>query len=774
MPEALRLYQQALQSDPQHAQALYLMGTALLQSGQAVQALPLLDQAVRVRPGFADAHAALGAALRRSGRSADALASFENAVRLNRKHIEAQVGFATALYELGRLEDALRRFDTALALAPQHASAHCNRGAVLQLLQRPADALDAFDRALAIAPQMAEAHANRANALRALGRYTDALAACDKALTLRPGYPAAFIFRGFALLDIGRAQDALASFEAALRTNSADVRALNGRGQSLAVLGQPDQALACYDAALARFDGDAHTHFHKALALSELQRFEEALASVDRVLALDPNIQGAHHGRANILTKLGRHAEALREYKAEYALHPSSDYALGHYLSAKLGLADWHEYGELVQILSQRVSNGESPATPFVVSLVSDSGDLLRRSAETHATYHKAVAAIAAPLIGGGDRQRIRIGYFSSDFTDHPVAHLLTGVLAAHDRQRFEVFAYAFGDRRDAYTEAVRDAVDHFVDCKGLSTQQIVHAARLDGLDVAIDLNGYTSGGQTAVFASRVAPVQLSYIGFLGTMGAAFIDYLVVDPVIAPASHRRFFTEKLLTLPWYQCNSSAEKLPAVEPVREQYGLPNDAFVFVSFNNVFKLTPQMFALWMRILKRTPESVLWVLASDPAAQENLLRAAAGHGIAASRVVFAKGAPRAEHLARQRLADLMLDTFPYNGGATTSNALRAGLPVLTLAGEGFASRMGASLLTAAGAPDLIADSWESYEDKAVRLALDADAALAVRRRIGDAHTTSLFDPLAFARRFERGLALAVERSRAGLAPDDIDASA
>ena len=768
--EAAQLYQQALQVDPEHVDALHLLGAALLQAGQAQQALPFLQKAVTLRPDFADAHANLGAVLRRAGRPADALSSFERAVHLNPKLVEALVGCANALFELGRNDEALKKFDAALQLAPGHAFAHCNRGAVLQVLQRHADALGAFDRAIAIAPQMAEAHANRGNTLRELNRPSDAVAACDRALALRPNYAAALTYRGFALLDLDQLQEALASFEAARRANPADVRAMKGHGRALAALGRHESALASYDAALARVSSDAYTHLHKSLSFWELDRFDDALMSVNEALSLDVATKGAHHVRGNILVKQGKRAEAFAEFRKEYELHPETDYALGHYLSAALGQCVWDDYDQLVETLTKRVRAGEEAATPFELSLVSSSGSLLRLNAEAHARYHKPIANVSAPLRGGGGGQRVRIGYFSSDFMDHPVAHLLAGVLASHDRERFEVWAYALGGRRDGYTERVRANVDRFIDCAGVANAEIVEQARRDGIDVAVDLNGYTSGSQTRLFSTRVAPVQMSYIGYLGTMGASFMDYLIVDGVIAPEDDRAWFTEKLITLPWYQCNDVAEDGVANPLGRAHYGLPEDAFVFASFNNTFKITPDMFAAWMRILQRTPRSVLWLYAADQTARRNLEKEATARGVDVKRIVFADGVPRAEHLARQRLANLMLDTFPYNGGATTSNALRAGVPVLTLKGEAFASRMGASLLIAAGAAELVAETVAEYEEKAVQFVLEDGEASAAARNVARAHATRLYDPAAFARHLEQGLAIAVERARAGLPAEDI----
>ncbi|PZO50582.1 MAG: hypothetical protein DCF16_12895 [Alphaproteobacteria bacterium] len=769
LQEAAQLYQQALLADPKHVEALHLMGVVFLQSGQPQAAAPLLEKAVSLRPDFADAHANLGAALRRLGRSTDALTSFDRAIRLNGQLVEAHVGYANALFEAGRNEDALKRFDAALALAPAHAFAHCNRGAVLQVLKRPVEALDAFDLAIRNAPQMAEAHANRGNALRELGRFDEAIAACDRATELRPGYAAALAYRGFALLESDRILEALSSFDAALRANRNDARAWSGRGRALAAMGQPQQALDSYDAALALLPSDARTQFYRAVVLHVLRRYEEAWAAVDRALALDATLKGAHHLRANILESQGKREEALENCRKEFELYPDADYTLGYYIAAKLTQCDWSDYELLIATLCERTAAGKRAALPFGLLLVCDSGALQRTCAETYAATATSLLLGSGPL-RGSQSEKIRIGYFSSDFGNHPVTHLMAGLFAAHDRERFEVIAYALGENRDEYTDLVRSGVDRFVDCRGTPSHDTAAKARADGLDVAVDLNGHTMGSETGIFLSRVAPVQLSYIGYLGTLGAPFMDYLIVDPVVAPPSNRAFFSEKLITLPWYQCNDTSEKPMANAPGRAHYGLSEQAFVFGSFNNMFKLTPGMFAGWLRILRRTPGSVLWMYVAEPAARQRLRDTATSQGVDAERIVFANRVSRGEHLARQRHVDLMLDTYPYNGGATTSIAIRAGVPVLTRAGEAFASRMGASLLVAANASDLIANTAEEYEEKAVQFALLDGKSSEAARSITQAHTTKLYDPEAFARHFERGLEIAVERARAGLPPEDI----
>jgi predicted O-linked N-acetylglucosamine transferase (SPINDLY family) len=759
--EALPLYQRALAADPNHVEALTLAGGALTQAGQIETALQLLQRAVQLKPNSPQAFAHLGAAWRRAGRPANATAAFERALSLDAKLADAHLGYANLLLETGKAEQALSHFDAALAQQPRNALAHCNRGAALQMLKRHDDALAAFDRAVAAAPSMPEAHANRGNTLRELGRAEEALASCDKALASRPAYLGAMIFRGYALLELNRNDDALQAFQVAQQTNAADSRGAIGVGRALLAQGKSEEAIASLDAALARAPNDASGSFYRAAALAQLHRRDEALADVSRALSLDPAIKGAHHLRANLLTQAGDLESAMRDYAREFELNPSGAEVAGNLLHAKAMLCDWDGRDDLASRIVARTEAGERAAYPFVMLALTDAPALQRTAAEAYGQSLRP-APISTPLKARDPSSRIKLGYFSSDFSDHPVAHLMMAPFAAHDRAVFEVCAYAIGARADEYTDRVRQAVDQFVDCRAMTPEQIAARARADGIDIAIDLNGYSNGARTAIFAARAAPVQMNYIGYVGTMGAAFADYIIVDKHLVPPEHRSAYAERLLHLPVYQCNTEPEpSAPAEE--RALHGLPADGFVFASFNSPFKITPELFAVWMRILKRAPGSVLWLYAPNAVARRNLAAEAERQGVGADRIVFTGGAERSAHLARQRAADLMLDTFPYNGGVTTSSALRAGVPVLTLAGRAFASRMGVSLLNAVGIPELITETPDAYEELAVALALDSARAASLRARVQAGGDGRLFDAEKFTRSLEAGFVAALDRHRA-----------
>jgi predicted O-linked N-acetylglucosamine transferase (SPINDLY family) len=368
---------------------------------------------------------------------------------------------------------------------------------------------------------------------------------------------------------------------------------------------------------------------------------------------------------------------------------------------------------------------------------------------------------------------RLRIGYFSSEFRNHPLTHLLAGMFERHDRNRFELFAFSFSGRpADAWTRRVRSGMDHWIDLAGKPTTEAAQIAREQGIDVAVDLTGMTEGCRADVFAQRVAPVQASYIGYLGTMGADYYDYLIADAVIIPPDKRGFYVEKIACLPSFQINDDSQKPSERVFTRAGLGLPEAGIVFGTFNRVYKILPDVFDSWMRILARVPGSVLWLYCGNLSARGKLKAEVQARGIDPARLVFAELLQPDDHLVRLKQADLILDTFPYNSGATASGALRAGVPILTRIGESFAARMGASLLTAVGLPELITETPEAYEDLAVALATDPARLAAIKAKL-DANLPGsiLFDT----ERATRGLETLFEtmhaRAQEGLPPEDIE---
>jgi predicted O-linked N-acetylglucosamine transferase (SPINDLY family) len=616
-----------------------------------------------------------------------------------------------------------------------------NFGLALHNLGRLEEAVAGYDRALALRPDLAEVYYNRGNALRHLDRLDAAIASYDSAIALKPDFAEAYVNRGVALQDLWRPNEALESYDHVLALKPDLAEALNNRGS----------------------------------ILREFGRLDEALESCDRAIALKPDLAEALNNRGNILRDLGRFGLALESYERALAVRPDFPDALVGWIEEKRRLCDWSGAGE--HEWKVRITSGLQASLRVVFTLLS-----LASPAE-HLAYARRVAARfdahpasfrpAAPRSGG----RIRLGYLSADLRTHPVAFLIAGLIERHDRRRFEVLGYSCGpDDGSAIRARLTGAFDHFVDLRAASHRQAAELIHAAAVDILVDLTGYTELGRTAILAHRPAPIQVNYLGYPGTTGADFIDYIIVDGFVVPAVQQPFFSERLVHLPdCYQCNDDQRAISENTPSRAECGLPEQGFVFCCFNNVYKITPEFFDIWMRLLAAVPGSVLWLLDDNPWAKANLAREAAARGIGPDRLVFAPRMPLPDHLARHRLADLFLDTLPYNAHTTASDALWAGLPLLTCAGGSFAGRVAGSLLQAIGLPELVTDSLEEYEALARRLARDGERLAALRASLArNKSTHPLFDTGRFAGTIETAYRQMHETWQAGRPPSAFAVSA
>ena len=775
-PEAERLCRLMLASNAGIFDALHLLGIITAQTNRAHEAVELLSRAVSVNPNSAEVHNNRGNVLRDLERYDEALQSFEQALKLDRRSADAHNSRGTALQHLRRFEEALASFDRALKLKPDYAEAHSNRGAALQELNRREDALNSYDRALKINPAYAPAFYNRGNLLRDLKRNEEALQSYDHALRVRPAYPEACNNRGNALRDLRRYEEALASYDRALQLNPQFAEAFNNRGIALQRLRRHEEALDSYDRALQVRPNYAEAHNNRGSVLRDLKRHAEALRSYESALAANPEYAEAYGNRGVALRDLGRYEEALADFDRALKLNPRCEFLYGDWLNAKLLVCDWRGLNDDIASLADKVLRGDKVSEPFTVLACSGALPVQKKAAETcvRATYPPSHAL---PLLARRPRpEKIRIGYFSADFRDHPVAILTAGLFEEHDRARFEAHAFSFGpDSKDPIRSRLEQAFDSFIDVRNRTDKEVAALARQLEIDIAVDLGGFTQDCRTGIFAMRAAPVQVNFLGFPATMGAEYIDYMLADRTIVPEECRQYYSEKIAYLPSYQPNDSKRQVSDRLFTREEFGLPESGFVFCSFNKNYKILPATFECWMRILKRVDRSVLWLSDANDAAKDKLRKEAAWMGIAAERLVFARRVPSAEdHLARHRLADLFVDTLPYNAHTTASDALWAGLPVLTLVGEAFAGRVAASLLNSIGLPELVAASREEYEAMAVELATNAEKLRQIRRKLEKNRlTTPLFDTKRYARTLEMAYTKMIERYLADLPPDHIYAT-
>ena len=624
-----------------------------------------------------------------------------------------------------------------------------------------------------------------------MGRHAEAVEHFDLVLRLNRKQPQIHYLRGISLLALNRPEDALDSFNGSLAVDGPQTDTYVNRGVALQRLQRLGQAIESYDRAIALDPTYVLSHTHKAAALEDQGKFAEALASYDTSLKVQPT-PDAWWGRSTVLQLMRRFDEALLALKQAYALEPSRPYLQGEILHLKQQIGDWDNFAQDCELVLKSVDKGLRAIVPGRILSLPSNPQQQQRAAEIFVRDKfpaqppppfpppqagEGINGDPPPAAGEGRvgaegteggapsaaKRKIVVGYFSCDFRNHPLSQLTAGLFEQHHRDDFTVFGFSYGPQRDdEYALRIARAMDRFIDVSSMSDQDVASLSRSLGIDIAVDLTGLTSNTRLGIFSHRAAPVQATYMGYPGTTGCSFIDYVIADEVVVPSEDARFFSERPFHIPVSYYVHDSKRPPVEDPrCRSAYGLPEQGFVYCCFNNNYKVTPDVFAIWMRLLRRVEGSVLWLLASNSTFVTNLRRRAQESGVAPERLVFAERAELREYLSRQRCVDLALDTFYYNGHTTTSDALWAGLPVVTRKGTTFAGRVAASLLQAIGLPDLIADTAEEYEELAFRLATDRELLDSIKQRlVRNRATSSLFDTAAFARHLEAAYRTMVEK--------------
>lgn len=638
-------------------------------------------------------------------------------------------------------------------------------------------------KAVAPPPSGADAVAQRAfaEALKRhqIGQFAEAEQLYRQAIAARPTYAEAYGNRGAALQSLGLLEDAVASYRQAIALKPDYAQAYNNLSVSLQRLGLLDEALAsCRQALVLKLD-TAEVHFNLAAILQDLGHLEEAVAHYRWGLIRDPRPNAdVHYNIGAALHRLRRLEEALVSFDAALKIRPDVKYLLGDHLYILMYLCDWSAASGKIGNLLQEIERGKKVATPFALGALTDRLPILRAAAETViADRHPASSELPA-LARRPRREKIRIGYFSADFRDHPVAHAIAEILELHDREKFEVVAVSFGkDPDDQMKQRIIRAVDEFVDVHARSDRDVALLSRSLGIDIAVDLSGFTEGCRPGIFSRRAAPIQVNYLGYGGTMGAEYIDYIVADKTLIPEHAKEFYAEKVAFLP-NTCLPKSSLDARLNPTdedrrrfRQQAGLPADGFVFCCFNSSYKILPDMFDMWMRILAQVDGSVLWLLEYNSTVTRNLRKAAAARGIDPERLIFAKRVSQEEYVQRYYAADLFLDTWPYTAGSVARECLWAGLPLLTLVGDSYVSRMAASLLNALDLPELVATTAEQYEATAIGLARNPERLTqAVKTLERSRVATACFDVKLLTRNLEDAYGQMYERHQRDMAPSDI----
>lgn len=606
--------------------------------------------------------------------------------------------------------------------------------------------------ALARSPQDGEAQYLLGSSLLFQNRFAEASAPLSGALERAPRRGVGHRL-GYCRLALGEFRQAEELLRREVAAYPDLIDAWNALGVALISQSRPQDALEVFLEAARRDPRSAVAHTNVANVLGDLGRGAEALPHLQQAVALDPGLADAHYNLGALLHGLKRHEEAVASLEQALRLAPGMTYALSHLVWNELAICRWDKLAARVEALRAQVRSGSNVVEPFTFLAVSHSAEEQRLCAERH--VREKLPARFAPLWQGARyrHDRIRLAYLSADYHEHATAYLAAGLFERHDRARFELIGVSYGpDDASPMRGRLERAFDRFIEARNRSDEEVARLLVALEVDIAVDLKGHTTGARPGILAHRPAPIQAAYLGYPGTMGAPFIDYLLADRFVIPQDERRFYTEKVVYLPGcYQVNDAQRAIAPRTPSRAAAGLPGDGFVFCCFNNNYKILPPVFGAWMRLLRDVPASVLWLLEDNAAAKRNLQEAARARGVDPARLVFAGRLPPAEHLARHSAADLFLDTLPYNAHTTASDALWAGLPVLTCAGATFAGRVAGSLLSAVGLGELVTGSPQEYEALALALARDPGRLAGLRETLARNRAAA---PLFDTDRFRRGL--------------------
>ena len=611
------------------------------------------------------------------------------------------------------------------------------------------------------------------NRLRAAGDLKGAESHYREAIKRVPSHTGALYNLAQCLLQAGQRAEAQTLLERLIVLEPTDADALFHLGRLHQDRGATGDAVLALRRASDAAPGNLLFRTQYAMALAANGEVVEAIAAFTAVLAADPHFADAHYGLGNIHHLLEDPARAIEHYRSALEVDPDQAMYRVALLHEKQRVCDWSGLEQLIGLQVASIEAGR-PLDPFLLVSLPCTRLQQRRSAERCAQAHEGLNAGQRAVRRGVRRPgRLRIGYLSADFSEHATAYLIAEVFELHDRERFEITAYSYGkDDRRPMRERLRRGVERFTDIGALSDQAAAERIAADGMDILVDLKGYTTHARTGILAARPAPVQVNYLGYPGTMGASFIDYLIADAFVVPREHEDGYSEALVRLPGSYQPNDRKRTIGPTPSRRELGLPEAAFVFASFNHPYKILPDVFGAWMRLMRAVPGSVLWLYDAVGVAAENLRREASRLDVSPERLVFAPRATLADHLGRLRAADLFLDTFPCTGHTTASDALWAGLPVVTRSGETFASRVAGSLLRAAGLPELVTDSPEAYEKLASRLAHSPDEFRALRERLeANRLSCELFDTPRYVRHLESAFERMAQIREAGERPRSFD---
>jgi protein O-GlcNAc transferase len=693
---ARRAYSRILSQDSKHPDALHLLGVVAYQNGDINESLTLISRAIQLAPEQASYYLNLGNAYRESNLFEQAVRCFEKAIDLNPDYADAYFNIANTFFALKKFESAIRYYQDAVRLNPDLIEAYLNLGQIFEQQGMTGQAISSYRSAMQNKSDCTAVSIRLGSLLQRLDNHAEAIQCFRKAVGTHP---------------------------------TQCYRLYNNMGASYRALGRTDDAVDCFEMALKLNPAYAPGYYNLGIEYHLRGDLDKSIQVLEQALALKPD----HCDALNLLVHLLQRTcdwEKLQRFAAQ--LDRLTESALKNQTPT-------------AEAVYTNVLRHADPSLNFSLAQ-NRSRNIVQQISGNRTNY-----TLARPA---GKFDKITLGYFSADLRNHPIAHLIRGIFGQHDRDQFKVYCYSYGkDDGSRYRHQIMRDCDRFVDVRKLSSRDIADRIYADGVCILIDLMGHTTGNRLDVCALKPAPIQVTYLGFPGTTGADFMDYIITDPIVSPGEHAPFYSEKFVYMPHcYQVNNNRQEISQCERQRVDFGLPENGFVFSSFNQPVKIEPVMFDCWMKILKRVPGSVLWLLWDNRSAEDNLRQAAQNKGIDPDRLVFGRKVSKEDHLARMRLADLALDTRVYNGHTTTSDSLWAGVPVITIQGTHFASRVSASIIDAIGLQELITHDLNDYEDLAVHLASNPDELKSLQKKLFNGRKTKpLFDTAGFTQNIE-----------------------
>ena len=714
----------------------------------------------------------VGACYKALGQFELSIKMYKTAVDLKPDYADAYNNLGSLLKDLGQFDNALKSYDMALEANPNFLEVLNNRGIILNELQLYGDAIESYQKAISINSSVAEVFNNLGNTYRIIGQIDDAIKSYKKSISINENFFEGYLNLGETLKQNRQIEESILILKRVISINPKHAKTYHSLGLNYAMLGEMSLSIEFLKEAIDIDPNYAEAHYSLGNALNMVGNVEAGINCFIRAIKINPKFVEAYKSLGNSYKKIKQKELSLEFFEKAMNLNPDLDYLLGDIVNLKMHLCDWTNIRNLINKTNKRIINNEKVIRPFYFLSLIDDPEIQGKVSNIYFKDRNPRSNLLPQIENHPKHKKIRIGYFSADFREHPVSYLTAELYETHDRSQFEVHAFSYGpNTEDKMNLRIKAGVDQFHDVREMSHKEIATLSRSLEIDIAIDLSGATHSSKTEVFAMLAAPIQTSYIGWLGTMGADYYDYLIAAEGMIPKKNQKYFSEKIVYLPSYQVNDSKETPPRAIFSKRDLGLPEDSFVFCCFNNTFKITPVVFDSWARILKEVNQSVMMIYVSNKLAQKNLISEIKLRDIDPKRLIFGERLSRSEYLDRYRSADLFLDTFPYNAGTTASDALRMGVPLLTIQGNSFNSREAANIVNAVNLPEMVTSSQEEYESLAIELANNPKKLRIIKEKLADnLPGAPLFDTPLFTKNIESAYRIMYERYHDGLEPDHI----